>query len=87
MSLKELEVWFVNNVGWDKMVHCMLSAWLVLSIFILFNASMLWATLSVFILGVLKETYDKFAGGEFGVMDLAADIVGIALSSLILFIK
>lgn len=74
-----------NYYGYDKYLHIFISALLV----IIFNHwfSLILASCLAFLLGLIKELFDKFFRQEkFHFNDLAADLVGIFLGIIIIFL-
>ena len=75
------------GVAEDKYKHFILSAVLVF-IFYVACHSIIIASVCSFIIGVLKEIYDKVSGkGVADMKDIAADIVGIGFAVIILMLK
>ena len=47
----------------------------------------IWVALSlVLVLGIAKEIYDAKTGGKFEIKDILADLLGIAMATIITFI-
>lgn len=66
----------------DKREHFEISFILVIVLYY-FCCDLLVATVAVFQIGVLKESYDEFANYRWSWGDLLADLVGIILAILI----
>lgn len=75
---------FIQRVGIDKWAHFFASAFLVLAIsqFLPFWAGILVAV----VLGIAKEIYDAQTGGKMEIKDLLADLLGVAIATLIVLL-
>ncbi|MCX6784846.1 MAG: hypothetical protein NTV81_02830 [Candidatus Komeilibacteria bacterium] len=74
-----------NYYGYDKYLHIFISALLL----IIFShwLGLVSASCLTFFLGLIKELFDKFFRQEnFDFKDLAADLVGIFLGIIIIFL-
>ncbi len=74
-----------NYYGYDKHLHIFISALLL----IIFSHwfSVLFASCLAFLFGLIKELFDKFFRQEnFDFKDLIADLVGIFLGIIIIFL-
>lgn len=63
----------------DKWLHLLVSA--ILTVIIAVNLSWVAACAIVFVLGLLKELYDKFCHRQFSIDDIFADLAGILIGS------
>ena len=63
----------------DKWLHLLISA--ILLVILAVNLSLVAACAIVFVLGMLKELYDKFNHKPFSVDDIFADLAGILIGS------
>ena len=63
----------------DKWLHLLISA--ILTAVIAVNLSWVAACAIVFVLGLLKELYDRFNHKPFSVDDIFADLAGILIGS------
>lgn len=75
---------FIQRVGIDKIAHFSVSGLLVFA----FDKFLpIWAALSlVLVLGIAKEIYDAKMGGKIDFKDLLADLLGVAMATIIIFI-
>lgn len=74
----------ITGVGIDKWAHLFASAFLVLAVshFLPF-----WAGITVaVVLGIAKELYDAKTGGKIEIKDLLADLLGVAIATLIVLL-
>ena len=76
---------YASKIGMDKVVHFLLSAWLVM-VFNVFFDNVIMSMLSVMLIGIIKEFSDMKSSG-FGITDIVADTIGIFSSAVILIIQ
>ena len=70
--------WYQNPIELDKKLHFLVSLCLVLFFFFLIQNLLLSIIIS-FLIGLLKEIYDKYFGSGFCWKDILADILGILI--------
>ena len=75
---------FIQRVGIDKIAHFSVSGLLV---FVFGKFVPFWAaSILVLILGISKEIYDAKMGGKIDFKDLLADLLGVALATIVILI-
>ena len=75
---------FIQRVGIDKIAHFSVSGLLV---FVFGKFVPFWAaSILVLILGISKEIYDAKMGGKFDFRDLLADLLGVAVATIVILI-
>ena len=80
--LRRIYIWLARHI--DKVAHFSVSGLLVFA----FDKFLpIWAALSlVVIIGIAKELYDAKMGGKFEIKDILADLLGVAIATLIILI-
>ena len=74
----------ITGIGIDKWAHFFASAFLV---FAVSHFWPFWAGIAVaVVLGTAKELYDAKTGGKFEIKDLLADLLGVAIATLIVLL-
>lgn len=74
----------ITGIGIDKWAHFFASAFLVLAVSHFWP---FWAGIAVAaVLGIAKELYDAKTGGKFEFRDLLADLLGVAIATLIVLL-
>lgn len=74
----------ITGIGIDKWAHFFASAFLVLAVSHFWP---FWAGIAVaVVLGIAKELYDAKTGGKIEIKDLLADLLGVAMATIIIFI-
>lgn len=75
---------FIQRVGVDKIAHFSVSGLLV---FVFGKFVPIWAaSILVLILGISKEIYDAKMGGKIDFKDLLADLLGVAVATIVILI-
>ena len=75
---------FIQRVGIDKIAHFSVSGLLV---FVFGKFLPFWAaSILVLVLGIAKEIYDAKMGGKIDFKDLLADLLGVALATIVILI-
>lgn len=73
-----------HNIFIDKVAHFSVSGLLV---FVFDKFLPIWAALSlVLVLGITKEIYDAKMGGKFEIKDILADLLGVAMATIVILI-
>lgn len=78
---QKINDWIVEAMGYDGIVHCLLSAALTALLVVFFP----WwlAVIAVLIAGIAKEAYDKYSGkGSMEIKDMMCNIIGIIIGAL-----
>lgn len=75
---------FIQRVGIDKIAHFSVSGLLV---FVFGKFLPFWvASILVLVLGITKEVYDAKTGGKIDFRDLLADLLGVAVATIVILI-
>lgn len=76
----------ISKIGIDKILHFLISAFLV-TVAMSLISNILVSALIVLLIGIGKELYDKFINKtEFSVSDLIADVLGIGIDCILIFL-
>ena len=78
---QKINDWIVEAMGYDGIVHCLISA-LLTALIGIFTPWWL-AAIIVLVIGAAKELYDKWSGkGNAEVQDMMCNIIGIIIGAL-----
>ena len=84
LSLGRMFRRLIQIVGIDKIAHFAVSGLLV---FVFGKFLPIWvASILVLVLGIAKEVYDAKMGGKIDLRDLLADLLGVAMATIVILI-
>lgn len=76
--------WFIRTIGIDRLLHFLAEAVIVFTL-AAYGVPVWIAAVVGLAVGIVKEIIDSASGGKFDLLDLIADLAGIAYVWLVLW--